>query len=182
MNDIIQKDLYRYEGERSKLRKTFLRYLFFTPGFQFTYFFRKASNAKSSIAKVFWTILHRLCMWKFGIQIPVGTEIGEGFRIAHFGTIVVNPSARIGKNFTISQGALIGNSGGKHPGSPQIGESVFVGANAIVIGGITVGDNCMIAPGSFVNFDVPEDSIVIGNPAKVIPATAPSKKYIVYKV
>lgn len=121
-------------------------------------------------------------MFHAGIQIPVGTQIGPGFRISHFGNIVVNPEAKIGKNFSIAQGALIGSAAGKHPGSPIIGDNVIMSANSVVVGGVNIGDYTMIAPGAFVNFDVPAHSIVIGNPGKIIPSNRPTDKYNVYKI
>lgn len=72
---------------------------------------------------------------------------------------------------------------GVKKGVPIIGNNVYIGANAIVIGGIRIGDDVLIAPGAFVNFDVQNNSIVIGNPGKIIPRTmSPTSKYIVYPV
>lgn len=120
-------------------------------------------------------------MLKTDIQIPWQTKIGDGFRIVHFGHIVVNPNAIIGKNFNISQGVLIGNAQGKMQGAPLIGDNVCINANAIVIGNCRIGNDVLIAPGAFVIFDVPDNSIVIGNPGRIIPRdSSPTKKYIVY--
>lgn len=182
MNNIIQQDLYRYEGERSRSLIIKLRYFLFTPGFQFTYFFRKASISKNPVLRLFWKICHRISMWHTQIQIPVGTNIGPGLRILHFGTIVVNPDASIGKNFSIAQGALIGSAQGKRAGIPVIGDNVIMSANSVVIGGVTIGDYVMIAPGAFVNFDVPSHSIVVGNPGKIIASNRPTDKYNVYTI
>lgn len=122
----------------------------------------------------------RMCMYRTGIQIPLGTRIGEGFRIVHFGHIVINPNTKIGKNFNISQGCLIGNSQGKHAGTPIIGDNVCMNANSIIIGGVSIGNNVLIAPGAFINFDVPDNSIVIGNPGKIVErGESPTSKYIV---
>ena len=58
-----------------------------------------------------------------------------------------------------------------------------MGTNAIVIGNIKIEDNVLIAPGAFINFDVPKNSIVIGNPGKIIPRdSSPTAKYIVYSI
>lgn len=151
-------------------------------GFNISIFFRKAAAA-SKLTRLFWLIGLRFCMFKTGIQIPYTTKIGPGFRIVHFGSIVVNPQAIIGKNFNISQGALIGNASGKNKGVPIIGDNVCVNANAIIIGGVKIGNNVLIAPGAFVNFDVPDNSIVIGNPGKIISRDqSPTDKYIVYSL
>lgn len=113
MRQIIKDDLYRYIGDECNNITSQIRYILFTPGFQYIYFFRHASEAKNCISKAFWSVLLKLCSFAFGFQIPAGTKIGRGFRIVHFGTIVINPSTVIGKNFNISQGALIGNAQGK---------------------------------------------------------------------
>lgn len=117
-----------------------------------------------------------------GIQIPSSTLIGRGLRIVHFGHIIINPAAKIGKNFNVFPGVTIGGAEGKKKGFPLIGDNVCVLTNAVVVGGGTIGNNVVIAPNSFVNFNVPEGSIVIGNPAKIIPRDNASKNYIVYYV
>lgn len=183
MNLFIKRDLYRYIGNDSNRFLYQLRYVLFTPGFQYIYFFRKASLAKFKLSNLLFEICLKICSFKFGIQIPSGTKIGEGLRISHFGTIVVNPGAVIGKNFSIAEGCLIGNSQGKMSGCPVIGDNVCMQANSIVVGGIKIGNHVLIAPGAFVNFDVPDNCIVIGNPGKIIQRdSSPTDKYNVYKV
>lgn len=157
--------------------------MLFTPGRAYIYFFRKANETRNRLLRIFWISILHLIKLQTGIQIPIGTMIDKGLRILHFDTIVVNPGTVIGKNFNIAQGVLIGNSAGKHAGVPTIGDNVYCGANSIIIGGIKIGNDVLIAPGSFVNFDVPDNSIVIGNPGKIIPrGSSPTKKYIVYPV
>lgn len=181
MNKLIKEDLYRYIGADCSKLHLQLRYFLFTPGFRYIYFFRKASNASCFVTRLLWHICLRMCMYQTGIQIPIGTNIGKGFRIVHFGHIVINPLAQIGKNFNISQGCLIGNAQGKKEGTPTIGDNVCMNANSIIIGGVKVGNDVLIAPGAFINFDVPDNSIVIGNPGKIIPQeSSPTAKYIVY--
>lgn len=183
MNKILLNDLYRYEGDLCFSLKTQIKYILFTPGYQFTYFFRKASRASNILSKIFWRVLHRWCMFHTGIQIPIGTEIGEGLKIGHFGNIVINPAAKIGRNFNIAQGCLVGNAQGKKKGVPIIGDNVVMSANSVVVGGITIGDDVMIAPNAFVNFDVPNNSIVIGNPGHIILRnSSPTQRYMVYKL
>lgn len=181
--NIVDKDLYRYVGSEYNSFVVRLRYLFFTPGYTYIYFFRRASFCKKKLPRMLWCFFLRIQMFRTGIQIPVGTSIGEGFRIVHFGAIVINPNVIIGKNFNIHQGCLIGNSQGKHAGTPIIGDNVFMGANSMIIGGCKIGNDVLIAPGAFVNFDVPDNSIVIGNPGKIISRReSPTAKYIVYSV
>ena len=135
------------------------------------------------MSRLFWELLLQRQKRKTGIQIPSSTRIGEGLRILHFGTIVVNPATVIGDNVTIAQGVLIGCSEGKNSGSPNIGNNVQLGANSLILGGVHVGNDVVVAPGAFINFDVPDNSIVIGNPGKIIRReTSPVKKYIVFDV
>lgn len=180
MNKFVKEDLYRYEGPHGTGLLKLWRYIIFTPGFRYVYLYRKASTSKWRITKLFWEINLRLCSWQTAIQIPSTTQIGRGFRIVHFGHIVVNPGAKIGNNFNVSQGVLIGSSEGKMAGVPTIGDNVCINANAIVVGRAKIGNNVLIAPGAFVNFDVPDNSIVIGNPGKIIPKDRPTDKFIVY--
>lgn len=116
---------------------------------------------------------------KTGIQIPWRTEIGEGFYIGHSGRIIINARAVIGKNVNVATGVTIGQENrGKRKGTPTIGDNCWIGTNAVIVGNITVGTDCLIAPLSFVNFDVPDHSLVIGNPAKVIRMENATEHYI----
>ena len=84
--------------------------------------------------------------------------------------IVINKNAKIGKNCTIWQNVTIGDGFRDKNGSryPIIGDNVEIFANAVIIGGITIGDNAVIGAGSVVVHDVPANAIVAGNPAKII--------------
>ena len=135
MKSTFSYDLYRSEGERSKLLRVKLRKILFTPGCTYIFLFRHASEARNLVSKYFWLFWMHLTKVITGIQIPVGTKIDKGMRILHFGTIVINPGAVIGKNFNIAQGCLIGNSEGKHKGTPVIGNNCYMGANSIIVGG-----------------------------------------------
>lgn len=181
MRKIFLYDLYRYVGPECKKLTVRLRYILFTPGIQYTYLLRKSQRSRFSLFRKCWNLLLHIDKIITGIQIPPSTRIGFGFRILHFGNIVINPQAQIGYNCNISQGVLIGGSDGAKKGYPVIGNNCCIFANAIVLGGIKIGDNVLIAPGAFVNFDVPENSTVIGNPGKIIPRPeSPTRKYILY--
>ena len=182
-NKSLKEDLYRYEGERYKNFKVKLKYLLCVPGFTYTFFLRHAFVSRNKVSRLFWGFFLHMTKVITHIQIPSSTRIGRGLRIAHFGHIVVNPDAVIGDNFTLCQGCLIGNAMGWREGSPVIGNNVYMSANSIVIGGVHIGNDVLIAPGAFVNYDVPDNSIVIGNPGKIIPRdSSPTTKYIVYPV
>ena len=182
-NQVLRDDLYRYEGNRCDSLKVRLKYVFAVPGFTYIFFLRHAAQARNGLSRAFWTFFLHITKYITHIQIPASTKIGRGFRIVHFGHIVVNPDAVIGENFNISQGCLIGNAQGKRAGAPVIGNNVCMNANAIIIGNAHIGNDVLIAPGAFVNFDVPDNSIVIGNPGQIIPRdSSPTEKYIVYPI
>ena len=89
--------------------------------------------------------------------------------MGHFGPRFINPAVSIGNNCYIGQGVTIGvEYRGQRCGSPTIGNKVWIGANSVIVGKISIGDNVLIAPGSFINFDVPDNSIVCTNTGKII--------------
>lgn len=67
---------------------------------------------------------------------------------------------------------------GKRQGAPTIGNNVWIGSNAVIVGKVEVGSDILIAPGAFVNFDVPDHSIVIGNPGVIIRKENATKGYM----
>lgn len=176
-------DFYRYEGPRVRYWHVRARKIITSPGCAFIYIYRHAQDARNVFSRLFWFALLHVTKIITGIQFIPYLRIGRGLRILHFGGIVINTNAVIGKNFNVAQGVLIGETIGERSEYPTIGDNVYCGANSIVIGGVTIGNDVLIAPGAFVNFDVPDNSIVIGNPGKIIPRdTSPTKKYIVYPV
>ena len=79
----------------------------------------------------------------------------------------------------IATGVTIGRENrGPRTGAPTIGDNCWIGTNAVIVGNIHVGEDVLIAPLSFVNFDVPAHSIVIGNPAKIIHRENATEGYI----
>ncbi len=103
-----------------------------------------------------------------GISIPRGAKIGPGFRIYHFGTIVINPKAVIGKNFSIHHGCTIGVKNSYYD-QVIIGDNVTMGAGAKVLGNLKIGNNVTIGANAVVLSDVPDNSIAVGIPAKILP-------------
>ena len=175
-NTVFEKDLYRWygaDGESLKAR------LFRPYEIQYMYWFRKVQNAKNPISKIFAKLkLYKLSS-KTQLQIPAATKIGEGFYIGHTGRVIINSEVVIGKNVNVATGVTIGQENrGKRKGCPIIGDNVWIGTNAVLVGKITIGTDVLIAPLSYVNFDVPDHSIVIGNPAKIIHRENATEGYI----
>ena len=176
MNKRFAKDLYRYYGDSGEsLAKRILR----PPELRYIALFRKANECKFRPLKLYYTVKLKLLSHKTNIQIPARTEIGEGFYIGHSGRVIINPEAKLGKNMNIATGVTIGyENRGKRKGAPQFDGNCWIGTNAVIVGNVRIGEDVLIAPLSFVNFDVPPHSIVIGNPAKIIHKENATEDYI----
>lgn len=107
---------------------------------------------------------------KLGFFIPSGC-FGPDLKIAHYGSIIVNPHARIGCGCTIHGNCCIGNKGlePSENDSPIIGNNVNIGQGAQVLGPVKIADDVVIAAGAIVNKDVEKSGVtVVGIPAKAI--------------
>lgn len=114
-------------------------------------------------------LLHLHFSYKYGIWIHPDTDIAEGLRLDHFGGIIVNKRAKIGKNCNIGPGTVIGQANrGKRAGYPIIGNNVYIGPGSKIIGGITIGDNVAIGASCVVVNNIPNNAVVVGIPGKVI--------------
>ncbi len=88
--------------------------------------------------------------------------------MGHAYNITINCRATIGRNCNIHKGIVIGQANrGANKGCPTIGDRVWIGINAAIVGNVTIGDDVLIAPNSFVNVDVPSHSVVFGNPCVI---------------
>lgn len=179
LSEYLRHDLYRYGGARA--RCYLLKALFpGSPGFTYTYFLRlAAAHSRRSFKGIFYRVILQHYGYKYGFQIPPNTRIGKGLYINHFGPVVINGRAEIGDNCTLGNVVTIGQMNrGPREGCPKIGSGVFIGAGAVVVGKIVIGDNVLVAPNAYVNFDVPGDSMVIGNPAVVKRHANPTAGYV----
>lgn len=120
----------------------------------------------TSSKKIFGYITRFLFPCKDDLEIH--GEIGGGCAIYHGHGTVITPS-RIGENFSIYQGVTIGKNRteGRNFDTQIIGNDVTIYTNAVVVGGIYIGDNVIIGAGTVVTKDVPSNSIVKGNPCVI---------------
>ena len=176
MNSVFKKDLYRYYGEGGE---PFLKKLFRPIELKYISLFRKANMCKFMPLKLVYRFLLMHMSNKTQIQIPARTSIGEGFYIGHHGRVIIHPDAKLGKNINVGTGVTIGiENRGNRKGVPVISDNCWIGANAVVVGNVKIGSDVLIAPLTYVNFDVPDHSIVIGNPGKIISRENATKDYI----
>ena len=175
MNSKFSKDYKRMTGEEIGFTlkcvvriagRHYLRYM---------WLFRKFENKR----RLYFRVLMYLITRKFGLEISPYAKIGEGLYLGHPYNITVGDGVIIGRNCNLHKGCTIGReSRGKRKGFPTLGDKVWVGINAVIVGAVTIGNDVMIAPNSFVNFDVPDHSIVIGNPATIHPKMNATQGYI----
>ena len=113
-----------------------------------------------------------------GNEIAFNGNIGAGLILAHGRNITINSRSIVGSNCVFFKGCTIGSiRSGRREGVPCIGNRVVVGCNAFVCGGIKIGDDVLIAANAFVDFDVPSNSLVIGNPGIIKHKDKASKDY-----
>jgi serine O-acetyltransferase len=103
----------------------------------------------------------------FGIYIPSKMKVGRGFAIHNFGGIFL-PRTTVGDNFICFQGVTVGHLRGQGGKPPKLGNNVFLGAGAKIMGDIKLGDNVVVGANSLVVNDVPNNCTVVGVPARIV--------------
>lgn len=166
---LLQSDYKKYK----KYGGNFFTIVFFTQGFWAIAQYRLAHSIYKMRFPIVKQVLQLvMLLWQKGIEIatgisiPASAKIGHSFYIGHFGGIILNAKVSIGNNCNISQGVTIGVSGqGGKRGVPVIGNDVYIGANAVLAGKISIQDNAVIGACSLVTTDVEENAVMLGVPA-----------------
>lgn len=97
--------------------------------------------------------------------------------------ITINPNATIGQNCNIHKGVTIGQENrGKREGVPRISDEVWIGINATIVGAVHIGTDVLIAPNTYVNCDIPDHSVVFGNPCIIKHRENATEGYIDNKI
>jgi serine O-acetyltransferase len=179
MNTLIKsKDDYRFflSADKIALNCTRRRPRFYDEIWRFELLLRKVEffmNCKKGyFNKVY---LDYLRVRKYNLGLKLGFSIpanvfGPGLSIAHYGTIVVGDEVSVGANCRIHQCVTIGVSAGKQQQlSPIIGDNVFIGPGAVIVGPIKIADGVAIGANSYVNKSFTEPEVTIaGAPAKIV--------------
>lgn len=159
MNKLFAEDYYRMTGKRWSLRSG-LHLLY-------RHDLRYLKHLRSGKSGLIFRIASIYYGQKYGLEI-LTANIGRGLYLGHAQNINVHPDVVIGNNCNLSKGCTIGRENrGKRNGAPVLGDRVWVGTNAVVVGNIRVGSDVLIAPNAYVNMDVPDHSIVVGNPGVI---------------
>ena len=165
--DLYQADLHWYGEQTGKYMKAFHYYL------------RKAQTSNNRILAMYYRWQFRRLALKHGIEISCNTKIGKGLYLGHPYNITVNPNAVLGNNINLHKCVTIGQENrGKRKGVPTIGDNVWIGVNATVVGNIKIGTDVLIAPNSYVNCDIPDHSVVFGNPCIIKTRNDATEAYV----
>jgi len=127
---------------------------------------RKFRLVRWCFHRIYW-VTYRVVETLTGITMPKMAEIGPGFRIHHFGGIVIHQNAKIGANCTIRHGVTIGDRYHRGP-VPVVEDDVEFGACSQALGGIRIGKGAKIGAMSLVLCDVPPGATAVGIPARII--------------
>lgn len=102
-----------------------------------------------------------------GCYVPETVEFGENPHLIHAKDVHLHPRVKIGDRVGMMHNVTIATSVDR-PGVPVLGNDVFIGTGAVVVGGVTIGDGAHIAPNSLVLKDVPAGATAIGVPARIV--------------
>lgn len=163
-SDDYYRMLDRNWSQEKLHRKIF--FLLTNHALRYLYAYRKIQDGRDPLK--FYRLVKRLLRQKYGLELD-SFRIGKGLYLGHPYNIAVSEFAVLGDNCNLNKGVTLGaENRGERIGAPVLGNRVWVGTNAVLVGRISIGDNVLIAPNAYVNTDVPSNSIVIGNPAKII--------------
>ena len=139
------------------------------PGLHALWFHRMANFLWHHRLRLIARVLSHANRFLTGIEIHPGATIGRRFFIDHGAGVVIGETSEIGDDVLIYQGVVLGGTslkkGKRHP---TIGNNVTMGANAIALGAITVGEGARIGSGSVVVKPVPPGTTVVGIPGRVV--------------
>ena len=171
----VGQDLRRWQAQHVRPRdgapldvrlsaRSVLVLLWRFPALWATLFYRASFWCTGHRVRVVPSILYRLNMLCFGIEISSAMPVGPGLYIPHPSGMVVM-ARRIGANVTLVHACTLGMRD-THD-FPVLGDAVFVGAGARVLGGIRLGDGCSVGANAVVIHDVPAGATAVGIPARV---------------
>ena len=155
--------------ERDPAASSNLEVMLLYPGFKAVRRHRRAHWFYTHNFKFIARAISQKTVRMTGIEIHPAAKIGRRFVIDHGTGVVIGETAEIGNDVLIYQGVTLGGTGkDKGKRHPTIGNNVMISSGAKVLGPFKVGDNSRIAAGAVVLDEVPENSTVVGVPARVV--------------
>lgn len=151
--------LYESDDQRSQLKAAA------TDGTAAMVLYRLMQGSRHAGLPALEMLFNKLNATVGGAIIGRGAEFGPGFVLVHSQGVVINGMVRGGANVKIEHQVTIG---AEKRESPVIGDGVFIGAGAKVVGAVTIGSGARVGANAVVVHDVPADTTVVGIPAKPI--------------
>lgn len=164
----INRD-FRAVFERDPAARSAVEVLFAYPGFH-AIFIHRISHALWRLGiPVIPRLMSHISRFLTGIEIHPAAKIGAGFFVDHGMGVVIGETTEIGEDCLLYQGVTLGGTG-KEKGKrhPTLGSNVVIGTGAKILGPIKIGDYAKIGANSVVLKPVPDYSIVVGVPGKII--------------
>jgi serine O-acetyltransferase len=126
--------------------------------------------------KVLSFLMERFCVVFMEMDLDPQATIGGGLYIAHIGGVHINPGAVLGRNCDVAHRVTVGTSAMGREGAPVIGDGVYIGTGATLIGKIKIGNGAKIAANTLVISNVPAGATVMGVPGRIVvrPKSAPT--------
>src|SRR5712691_365176 len=168
MFDRINNDL-RAVFERDPAATSTLEVILTYAGFHALLAYRVAHRLRTWGIPFVPRAISQFARWLTGIEIHPAATIGRGFFIDHGMGVVIGETTEIGDHVTLFQGVTLGGTG-KERGKrhPTLGNNVYVGVGAKILGAVRIGDEARIGAGAVVLNDVPANTTAVGVPAKVV--------------
>ncbi|GAV89472.1 Hexapep domain-containing protein/SATase_N domain-containing protein [Cephalotus follicularis] len=168
MQHSIRQDVKAFK-DRDPACLSYCSALLYLKGYHSLQSYRVAHALWNQGRKVLALALQSRISEVFGVDIHPAAKIGEAILLDHGTGVVIGETAVVGNRVSLMHGVTLGGTG-KEIGDrhPKVGEGALIGACAIILGNINIGDGAMIASGSLVLKEVPPHSMVAGTPAKVI--------------
>lgn len=159
----LRHDVRRLKEGRSRPFPIYLiEGLLFDNGFQAVVFYRIARWFKKRSIPFFGPLVSRIGLLLTGADISPGADVGPGLLVSHGVGLVVGGYAEIGSGVTLLHGVTIGAASQRRVHRmPKIGDEVFIGAGAKILGGITIGDGAFIGANALVGENVPPRAKVV---------------------
>jgi serine O-acetyltransferase len=168
MFERIKEDI-RVVFERDPAARNIFEVIISYPGLHAIWLHRIAHFLWKKGEKTLARIISHINRFLTGIEIHPGATIGRRFFIDHGMGVVIGETAEIGDDVLMYQGVVLGGTSlKKEKRHPTIGNNVVIGAGAILLGPIKIGDGAKIGAGSVVIKDVPEGTTAVGVPARVV--------------
>ena len=164
----LKEDIAAFR-DRDPAARSAIEIFFLYPGFKAIRRHRRANWFYRHNMKFIARYISQKTVRKTGIEIHPAAKIGRRLVIDHGTGVVIGETAEIGNDVLIYQGVTLGGTGkDKGKRHPTIGNNVMISSGAKVLGPFKVGDNSRIAAGAVVLDEVPENSTVVGVPARVV--------------